>query len=331
MLSLGANIIAIDLDRDFIWKKLITQARASCGTLTFPLSKAQSAVADDEEMFNCAGANLLTMTPRIANWVAGIHSDKPLTIGNYTYLDGGLHVQLSLSCDCIIEKLCDLRPDTSIAFLCTPTDVHVVPKEAHDAAEVNYKAAPFWQKLLEPLSGKSNLIKNALAPVDESGIYLVDGIVANQGPNYALAKRIQHWRAVIAHSKGHVVSSNVAPSTATKSVVSNASFAAAYGGMHLFKAMEVMYQDTSSAVMLALLVNDIRNEKSVANPQNAIQNPFELFASGAFHGGVWRCGYKMGTIGVTSAVYFYLKTYKVVVVGTLAALYGTIKYVTTGF
>ena len=294
------------------------------------MKKKQSELKGDEELFQSAGANLLTMTPEIANWVASVHKGKPLTIGNYTYLDGGLHVQLSLSCDCIMEKVCNLRKDTSIAFLCTPTDVHVIPKEAHDAAAANYKSAPGWQKALEPISGKANLVPNALAPVEESGIYLVDGIVANQGPNYALAKRIQHWRAVIAHSKGHVVSSNVAPSTATKSVVSNAQFAAAYGGMHLFKAMEVMYQDTSSAVMLALLVNDLRNPKSVANPANKLDNPFELFSVGSFHGGVWRCGYKMGTIGVTSAVYYYLKTYKFALLGTIGGIYATAKYVATG-
>jgi len=36
-------------------------------------------------------------------------------------------------------------------------------------------------------------------------------------------------------SRGHTISSNIAPSTATASVVHNAQFAAAYGGMHLFK------------------------------------------------------------------------------------------------
>ncbi len=56
------------------------------------------------------------------------------------------------------------------------------------------------------------------------------------------AKRLQHWRAALAHSEGHTVCSNVAPSTATKSVVHNAQFAAAYGGMHNFAPMEVMYQ-----------------------------------------------------------------------------------------
>lgn len=53
--------------------------------------------------------------------------------------------------------------------------------------------------------------------------------MGDQGPNYILAKRLQHWRAVIEFTKGHTISSNIAPSTATASVTSNAQFAAAYG------------------------------------------------------------------------------------------------------
>ena len=59
-----------------------------------------------------------------------------MAIGNYTYLDGALHVQLALACDAIISKLASKRKDLAIAFLCTPTDCHPVPKEAYDAMGV---------------------------------------------------------------------------------------------------------------------------------------------------------------------------------------------------
>lgn len=72
---------------------------------------------------------------------------KKVTVGNYTYLDGALHVQLSLACDAIISKLAEKRSDLALAFLCTPTDIHCVPKAAHDAMKQNLKSAPFWQKL----------------------------------------------------------------------------------------------------------------------------------------------------------------------------------------
>ena len=60
-------------------------------------------------------------------------------------------------------------------------------------------------------------------------------MLASAGPNYALAKRMQHWRAMIAFDAGCTVSSNVAPSTATISVTSNKMFARAYIGMPYFK------------------------------------------------------------------------------------------------
>jgi hypothetical protein len=98
--------------------------------------------------------------------------------------------------------------------------------------------------------------RNALAK--ESGYALVDGIVVAQGPNYALAKRIQHWRAMVHLAQGNPVSSNIAPSTATISVVHNKQFAAAYGGFRFFKPMWVSFQETSNAVMAALLISDIK-------------------------------------------------------------------------
>lgn len=84
-------------------------------------------------------------------------------------------------------------------------------------------------------------------------INLVDGLSVAQGPNYGLAKRMQHWRACIAFEEGHTVSSMVAPSTATISVIHNRTFAWAYGGMPYFK-YEIFKQETTNAVMAALLM-----------------------------------------------------------------------------
>lgn len=340
LLNLGANIIAIDLDRPMIWERLIKQTRDSPGSLIFPMSKKQSECKTDEELYNCSGANMLSKTPEIAQWLSTVVPNEDITIGNYTYLDGGLHVQLSLASDLIMETVASKRTGkTNIAFLCTPTDVHCIPKEANIASKEHYKNVPLWQKIFEKLGVKDLVVKNPLKPVtseDDGDIYLVDGIVSAQGPNYALAKRLQHWRSVIAHQNGQIVSTNVAPSTATKSVVSNASFAAAYEGMHLFKCMEVFFQETSSAVMLALLINDIRNDKSVSHvaafKDMKLKNPFRLFEINSFNGGVWRCPYKMGTIGIPSALYYYLNlpSVKIFVVSGVAVIYGTVNYVLHG-
>ncbi len=54
-----------------------------------------------------------------------------------------------------------------------------------------------------------------------------------------MAKRLQHWRAMLAREAGCLVSSNVAPSTRTASVTQNKNFAHAYRTMHLFRPYEV--------------------------------------------------------------------------------------------
>jgi len=341
LLKHGANIVAVDLNRDFIWKKLFKAVRDSPGTLIFPvqmgLGEKVIANLSDDDLAKVSGCDLLSKTPEIANWILGCKeiSKQALTVGNYTYLDGALHVQLSLACDSIIKRICDERKNTSIAFLCTPTDNHVVTKEAYLGAKESLKSRgpPTWMTLLDQLfcgklMGKANY-KCMRSVKQEKGepIRIIDGIAVAQGPNYALAKRMQHWRAVIAFNAGHVVSSNIAPSTATKSVVHNAQFAAAYGGMHHFEPMEVMYQETSNAVMSCLLIYDVMNKDGAANPKSkiakAFRNPYELFSHGSFHGGVWRCSYKIDKIGVPSAMSYYFGTYKVpVIVGTLGFVVG---------
>ena len=314
LLALGANIIAIDLDRQGIWERLIRETRNSPGTLIFPLKKKQSTLKTDAEIAAQAGGNLFTDTPEIRAWLMGVEKGKDLVVGAYAYLDGELHVKVSLAMDAIIRDLTKLRKATP-AYLCTPTDVHVIPKEAHDAALAQYKELSLVNVVskLSPfaLPGTGYLVKNALEPVqadDGEELYLVDGIVGRQGPNYALAKRIQHWRAVVAREADKVnVSSNIAPSTATVSVTSNKLFALAYQGFHFYKPLEVFQQETSNAVMAAMLIHDIRNPKVPSNPKNKLRNPLELFTYGSLHGGIWRMAYKIDSIGEPAA-FLYLFT-----------------------
>ena len=337
LLKYGANVIAIDLDRDFIWKKLFKAVRDSPGTLIFPVKKEIKTQITDDDLAKISGCDLLNDTPEIANWLSQVCPGKQLNIGNYTYLDGALHVQLSLACDSIIKRLCDERKDTSISFLCTPTDDHVITKEAYKAAEQNYKYnVPTWISIFNLLFcgkilGKPNY--KSMINIDDK-LYIIDGIVVAQGPNYGLAKRIQHWRAVIQHNKGHIVSSNVAPSTATKSVVHNAQFAAAYGGMHHFKPMEVMYQETSLAVMGSLLLNDLINKECISNPNsNAAKNmvnPYQLFSYNSFHGGVWRCAYKINDIGIPSALSYYWTQNKLLFILGITSSFLGITWLGTG-
>ena len=72
---------------------------------------------------------------------------------------------------------------------------------------------------------------NARKPVTTDAgetLYVCDALIMEQGPNYALAKRMQHWRAMVAREAGCIISSNIAPSTSTVSVVQNKTFGMVY-------------------------------------------------------------------------------------------------------
>jgi len=60
LMALGANIIAVDLDRAPIWKRLLSVAEQSSGTITFPLKKPQAEIKSKEELYEQSGSNLIT-------------------------------------------------------------------------------------------------------------------------------------------------------------------------------------------------------------------------------------------------------------------------------
>lgn len=334
LMALGAHVIAIDLARKpDIWTRLISIARASPGKLTIPVSKALPADASDAAIAEAAGCDLLKETPEVRNWLLSLEENSPLVLGAYCYADGPLFVRVSMAMDAIIADLIAKRKHKpALAYLCTPTDCLISTSTARDAAAENFRKSPLWQPALSKILkfARMGITPNRVKS-EEGELPVVDALVKEQGPNYCLAKRLQHWRAITARHQGCVVSSNVAPATSTASVVSNRSFALAYKGMHFFKPMEVFHPETSNAVMTALLVNDLRNPMSVANPGTALRNPMLLMTGTPFHGGAWRVGYKFGTIGPSSAiayiftayiVKFYLVIYSVVqFLGWLAALF----------
>ena len=310
LMALGATVVALDLDRKPIWDMLIKKARASPGTLVFPVKESPAGKSDDE-LAAIAGCNLLTNTPEIRTWLLEIAPKERLVLGAYAYLDGPLFVKVSVAMDAIIKELVKKRQQKpAIAYLCTPTDCHVVPNTAMEHSRQNFNRQPMWQSLAATLlsvTGK-RMTRNFSRPVEGTEISVCDAIVPDQGPNYILAKRLQHWRAILARRDGCIVSTNIAPSTATKSVVSNRAFALAYKGMHHFKPVEVFQQETSTAVMTGLMITDLNDVTSAASPTRKLDNPMCLFAENSFHGGAWRCGYKFGNIGIPAALAYCFLT-----------------------
>ncbi len=281
-----ANLVAVDLPRSAIWQRLIAVAREGNGVLHLPL-RGQADGGADAQLARHAGADLLTETPEIAAWLARF--EAPLAIGAYAYLDGARHLRVAMAMDAIQARVAAARREATLAMLGTPTDACAVPGEVMQAAHACYAQRPLsarlWQQPLHLLSGGRLFARNVRPAAGGFGI--ADVLVVQQGPNYALAKRLQQWRAVAARADGCRVSTHIAPPSLTGSVLSNRMMAAAYRSASLF-GVEAFEPATASHLMAALLVHDLRNPQAAANPATPLPHPLLLLAEAANHGGLWR-------------------------------------------
>jgi hypothetical protein len=286
--SWGANIVAFDLPRRHLWEQITSTARKGSGRVH---AIATTPVASPEDVIDKAGVDLMTDAPDVGAWLRAF--EHPFTIGNYVYADGANFVRLAAAVDAMIAELIANRPDVALAYLATPTDVFAVPEETVVGANARAKRT-IGSTILAPLSASKLYHRSYRDLVDEEGGRkwgIADCLVPIQGANYALAKSMQRWRATVAREEGTRSSANVAPATKTKSVVKNRMLAAAYGGAHRF-GVDIFAPETSRVLMAALLVHDVRNPGALSNPETPIDHPFELFAQGAVHGGLWRSPYE---------------------------------------
>lgn len=284
----GADLALVDLPRPRLWERVLATVRDGAGSALVPLQHPVDDATDLAAVTAAAGADLLTETPQVAAWLRSLHG--PLTVGNYVYADGADNVRVSMAADAITVDLCRHAGDVSLAVLATPTDVYAAPEEAVVDSQRRFADAGALSTVTRTLSGARLYAPNYPDLVATPGSHrygIADCLVAQQGPNYALAKRLHRWRARLARREGHVVSANVAPATSTRSVTKNRVLAAAYAGAPRF-GVEVFEPATSNALMAALLVHDLRNPKAVGNPDVDLVHPLELFARQAGHGGMWR-------------------------------------------
>jgi hypothetical protein len=280
----GARVAAVDLDRPEIWKRVLPVVKDGAGTLLAPVPVGRDGALDES-----AGVNLLTEVPAIERWLTDLpgrgHGDG-LVLGNYVYADGADNLRLSTAVDELTTRLARAREDLALAFLATPTDVFVVPREAVEHSTRAYEDRPARSKALgrplRTLSG-GRLLRRQYVAGSDPGIN--DSLVPQQGPNYALAKRVHRWRATVERHDGRLVSMNIAPPTRTRSVVKNRALAAAYSGAHRF-GVEVFDPSTSNVLMAALLVHDLHTG---GGPKQ--QHPWQDEAHAASHGGLWRAPY----------------------------------------
>jgi hypothetical protein len=284
LLSWGGQVVGVDLPRAELWRRVLDTASGSAGTLHLPV---QAGAPWSDDPAGHAGADLLHGLPQIADWLSGAEfSSGAMVLGNYVYADGATNVRVSTAVDALTVELLRRRSDVALAFLATPTDVFAVPADAVEQSTRSYRAPSVGMRLTRPALrtvSAGRLLQRNYAPGSDPGIN--DSLVPQQGPNYALAKRLQRWRATVAQRDGIPVSLNVAPPTRTRSVVKNRALASAYAGAHRF-GIEVFEPATSNTLMAVLLVHDLR----AGSPTPPV--PWHAEAQEAVHGGLWRAAYE---------------------------------------
>jgi hypothetical protein len=234
VLGWGATVVGLDLPS--AWERVRATASKSAGRLLAPARG------------DVPGADLLTDLGAVAAWLRGI--EGRLILGNYVYAPGAAYPRLSAAVDALGVHLRRHRADLALAFLATPTDVFAVPGEAVTQARARYDARSRRARLTAAASAGRFFRPNFPYAVSPA---ITDSLIAQQGPNYALAKHIQRWRAAVARPDT-LVGLTVAPPARTRSVTSNRLLAAAFAGAHLFD-VEVFEPATANKLMAVLLVH----------------------------------------------------------------------------
>eukprot|EP00667_Euglena_gracilis_P008034 EG_transcript_8119 len=329
LLQCGATVHAVDLPRPALWRRMALLALHSPGQLVVPVSLeklghmkdgSQLEQPDLDWLVANAGCDLLLDAPAIAHWVARQAPQQRLVLGTYAYLDGALFVRVAAAADAVVAAVCEIRGGANsphgvaLAHLLSPTEVHCVPEAAYqDARARAWRLTPhsLWEQPVRWLSRERYLEPNrghAVRRADgsEPPLRLQDCLVWQQGPNYALAKQLQKWRALLCRHAGHVVSATVGPATLTVSVMHNRLLAAGMLGCRHF-GVEAFEVETSARVLGAILVWDLKaGSASAAHPDHPLRSPLELFSQNACHGGVWRSPFKANSYSEVSAALYFL-------------------------
>jgi hypothetical protein len=266
--SWGAEIAAIDVPGR-PWEQIIRRAEQGAGSVQMPLDGRGE-----------PGLDLVHQLPEARAWLSARAEEGPLVLGMYAYAHGARHLLVSAAFDALAQPLRSAGAVT-LAFLATPTDTFI-PRAAAQQARERYAGRGLSRLAQAPaqlLSGG-----RLFQPAYRDGGCVVDALIPQQGPNYAIAKRLQRWRGVVTAAEHRPVSFNVAPATWTRSVTSNRVLAAAYAGARRF-GVEIFRPETTRALMAALLVYDLNHEPA---PRRRAET---LFGEGAAHGGLWRAAY----------------------------------------
>ena len=267
----GADVVAIDLPDPVIERRIGAIAKNGAGKVTLPV-----------QAHGAQGADVSRSLPEVRRWLDELSLGQAPVLGMYAYGDGARHVTATAAFDLLATWFLDSREGGALGFLATPTDAYIAPEEAIRAARDGYGARRLRKLVQAPLKLATG--GRVFRPAYRLDDCVADVLIKQQGPNYAMAKRLQRWRGILA-ARGYQVSFNVAPASWTRSVTKNRILASAYRSAHRH-GIEIFEPDTSRTLMAALLVHDLNR------PRRPGGDPERLFSDAAAHGGLWRAPYE---------------------------------------
>ena len=309
LLTYGANVIAVRTRKNKGWLEMEELAKNSAGSLYIPICKDGSDDFKDEDWSHKAGCDILTETLDIRDWIidvlGGPSENVEVTVGLYTYLDSEAHVRVTLGCDVIMTGLERLFPKTRFAYIGSTSVSTAITKEMALSVHKYREASPFWMKATRCSPPHIRKIENVLDSLnEEKAIYLHHGFVTAQGPNYALAKTAQVWRAMVAKN---YPSFCAGPITRTVSVCHNPTMAAMLKSYDRVKPYEIMDPPCASTILGILLAYDVLFE-SADKDKNA-GHPFERTLGSSFHSGDLRGPYNVESSKILSGTLYILGKY----------------------
>lgn len=294
LLKCGATVVAIRTRKAHAWKESIDFAKTTRGTLLFPVKEGE------EPEHERAGCDVLTEAPEIRNWLLNVLPEgADVTVGLYIYLDSDAHVRASVACDAIMNELSEKR-NAAFAYLGSPSVDCLLPDGARAAMDKNRAESSWWLRATgAPMPPVSEVQGENGQPA-----HVCHGFVVAQGPNYALAKTLQNWRAMLAREAGVVVSSTIGPPSRTYSVMHNKTMKVMLDSMGYMAPNETFDAPTAAALLSILLIEDLQNKSSIAHPTTPLAHPWGLFSDKAAHGGCWRTGYDVeGSTALSVVLY----------------------------
>lgn len=244
-----------------------------------------------------AGLDVIEDVALISGWLGSLvdqtHEDFPMILAGFGYSAGASHVILQAAQDALMSVASQNCPHVVLAWLGTPTDSLLTPRDLFDDRARRHASRSALTKIrdavLDALGGElSRPPLKDLVEYKGNEYSLLDCSADMQGPNYLIAKRSQRWRAMVASAAGIKVAYCLTPAARTHSVLDFRILRSTYRGAPRFGVVPFTVADTQQLTARLLL--------SYVHIPIQSTDASDVYLARAVHGGLWRCCYNPQSI-----------------------------------